>query len=134
MTAMYNDILIGDALTMLKTLPDASVDMCVTSPPYFQLRDYHVPGQLGQELSVDAWALNLRAVAREVNRVLAPYGTFWLNLGDAYSTHYRYGAPRKSLLLGPERVARLLIDDGWLLRNKVIWAKSNPLPTRSGIA
>src|SRR5581483_2261952 len=68
-------------------------------------------------------------VCRELHRVLAPYGSLWLNLGDAYSKHARFGAPNKSLLLGPERVARLLVADGWLLRNKVIWAKTNPLPS-----
>jgi DNA modification methylase len=66
---------------------------------------------------------------RECRRVLAPYGSLWLNLGDSYSVGNRYGAPRKSLLLGPERVARALIADGWLLRNKVVWVKSNPLPS-----
>ena len=71
----------------------------------------------------------LRDVARECQRVLAPHGSFWLNLGDSYSTHERFGAPRKSLLLGPERVARALVADGWLLRNKIVWAKTNPLPS-----
>jgi site-specific DNA-methyltransferase (adenine-specific) len=60
---------------------------------------------------------------------LAPHGSLWLNLGDAYSRHARFGAPAKSLLLGPERVARGLVADGWLLRNKVVWAKTNPLPS-----
>lgn len=122
-------ILIGDALAQLRGLADDSVDTIVTSPPYFNLRDYHVAGQLGQEAHVDQWVEAMRDVARECQRVLAPHGSLWLNLGDAYSTHARFGAPRKSLLLGPERVARALVADGWLLRNKVIWAKSNPLPS-----
>lgn len=124
-----NLILIGDALARLRELADSSVDTIVTSPPYFNLRDYHVAGQLGQEAHVEEWVNGLRDVARECQRVLAPHGSFWLNLGDSYSTHERFGAPRKSLLLGPERVARALIADGWLLRNKIIWAKSNPLPS-----
>lgn len=122
-------ILIGDALTRLRQLADESVDTIVTSPPYFNLRDYHVAGQLGQEGHVDEWVEGLRDVARECQRVLAPHGSLWLNLGDSYSTHEHFGAPRKSLLLGPERVARALIADGWLLRNKIVWAKTNPLPT-----
>ena len=124
-----NTILIGDALVRLRQLPDRSVDTIVTSPPYFNLRDYHVVGQLGQEAHVDEWVTGLRDVARECQRVLAPHGSLWLNLGDSYSTHERFGAPRKSLLLGPERVARALVADGWLLRNKIVWAKSNPLPS-----
>lgn len=122
-------VLVGDALTRLGQLAADSVDTIVTSPPYFQLRDYHVAGQLGQEAHVDQWVDGLREVARECMRVLAPHGSFWLNLGDSYSTHPRFGAARKSLLLGPERVARALVADGWLLRNVVIWAKSNPLPS-----
>lgn len=126
-----NAILIGDALTRLRELPDASIDCIITSPPYFGLRDYGVTGQLGQEVSVDEWVAKLRAVATELERVLQPWGSFWLNLGDAYSRHARYGAPPKSLLLCPERVARALVEDGWLLRNKVVWAKANPLPSPS---
>lgn len=129
MRAPRNAILTGDALQQLKRLPDASVDMIITSPPYFNLRDYGVAGQIGQEAHVNGWVEALRAIAAECRRVLAPHGSFWLNVGDAYSAHPRYGAPRKSLLLGPERLALALISDGWLLRNKVIWAKTNPLPS-----
>lgn len=124
-----NTILVGDALERLRPLPDGCVDTIVTSPPYFNLRDYHAVGQLGQEAHIEQWVAGLRAVACECQRVLAPHGSFWLNLGDSYSAGDRYGAPRKSLLLGPERVARALIADGWLLRNKVLWVKSNPLPS-----
>lgn len=126
-----NAVLIGDALTRLRELPAASVDCIITSPPYFQLRDYGVDGQLGQETHVDEWVANLRAVCREMHRVLAPHGSLWLNLGDAYSRHRRFGAAPKSLLLGPERLTRALVADGWLLRNKVVWAKTNPLPSPS---
>lgn len=127
-----NRLLIGDALARLRSLPDESVDCVVTSPPYFGLRDYGVAGQLGQESHIGAWVGNLRAVCRELQRVLSPHGSLWLNLGDAYSTHPRFGAPSKSLLLGPERVAQALVADGWLLRNKVVWAKPNPLPSPVG--
>ncbi len=124
-------VLIGDALERLRDLPNDSVDCVITSPPYFGLRDYGVTGQLGQEGHIDEWVANLRAVCRELHRVLAPYGSLWLNVGDAYSRHLRFGAAPKSLLLGPERLVRALVDDGWLLRNKVVWAKSNPLPSPS---
>src|SRR5690349_4580967 len=107
-----NAVLVGDALERLRELPDGSIDCVITSPPYFGLRDYGVAGQLGQEAHVDEWVADLRAVCRQIHRVLAPHGSLWLNLGDAYSRHVRFGAAPKSLLLGPERVARSLIADG----------------------
>ena len=70
----------------------------------------------------------LREVMRELARVLKPSGSVWLNVGDSYSRHLRYGAPPKSLLLGPERLALELLKDGWTIRNKVIWAKSQSMP------
>lgn len=130
MTAIpRKQILVGDALTRLRDLPAASVDSVVTSPPYFRLRDYGVDGQLGLEAHVDQWVAELRRLLRETARVLVPTGTVFLNLGDTYSTHPREGANRKSLLLAPERLALALIEDGWSLRNKVVWAKTNTLPT-----
>lgn len=124
-----NQVIVGDARQELQQLPDTSVDMVLTSPPYFLLRNYQVPGQLGLEADVDEWVENLRAVSRELHRVLLPTGSLWLNLGDTYATHPRQGAPRKSLLLGPERLALMLMTDGWALRNKIVWAKSNPMPS-----
>lgn len=78
-------ILIGDATAMLKTLPDASVHCCVTSPPYFGLRDYGVDGQIGLESSPEEFVARLVEVFREVRRVLHPTGTLWMNLGPSYS-------------------------------------------------
>ncbi|MGH3427868.1 MAG: DNA-methyltransferase, partial [Terriglobales bacterium] len=74
------------------------------------------------------WVNELRGVLREVARVLTPTGSVWLNLGDSYSTG-GWGAPAKSLLLGPERLALALIEDGWIVRNKIVWAKRNPMPS-----
>jgi DNA modification methylase len=124
-----NQVLVGDARDQLARLPDGHVDMVLTSPPYFRLRDYGVTGQLGLEQSVDNWVDNLQAVARHAHRVLIPTGTFWLNVGDTYSTNLSQGAGRKSLLLGPERLAVALVADGWLLRNRIAWAKPNPMPS-----
>lgn len=124
-----NTILVGDARQRLAELPAASIDCVITSPPYFRLRDYQVEGQIGLELSITAWVDELRLVLRGVARVLKPTGTVWLNLGDSYSRAPRYGAPAKSLLLGPERLALGLSEDGWLVRNQVVWAKTNTLPT-----
>jgi DNA modification methylase len=129
MSAPRNTILVGDALTRLRELPAASVDCAVTSPPYFQLRDYGASGQLGLEPTVAGWVANLRDVCREVARVLVPTGSLWLNLGDSFSRHPKYGAPVKGLLLAPERLLLALAQDGWLVRTKVIWAKTNPMPS-----
>lgn len=127
--APRNRVLVGDAAQRLAQLPAASVDMVLTSPPYFRLRDYGVAGQLGLERGVAEWVIALRGIARQVQRLLTPTGSFWLNVADSYSVHAREGAARKSLLLGPERLAVALLDDGWLLRNKIVWAKTNHIPS-----
>lgn len=80
-------VIVGDCIEGMKTLPDQSVHTCVTSPPYFGLRDYGVPGQIGLEDTPDAFVARLVDVFREVRRVLRDDGTLWLNLGDSYSTH-----------------------------------------------
>ena len=128
-TLPRNVILRGDARRVLSGLLAESVDCVVTSPPYFRLRDYGGrPAELGQEQQIDQWVENLRGVLWEVKRVLKPQGSVWLNVADGYSRHHRLGAPPKSLLLGPERLALGLSADGWIVRNKVVWAKPNPLP------
>lgn len=124
-----NQLFVGDAATTLRSLPDGCIDMVLTSPPYFRLRDYRVAGQLGTEQHVDDWVEPLQAVVRELRRVLTATGSLWLNLGDTYATHIRQGAEPKSLLLAPERLLLALVQDGWVLRNKVIWHKTNPLPS-----
>jgi site-specific DNA-methyltransferase (adenine-specific) len=129
MTGRRNQIAVGDVRTVLPTIPAASVDTVITSPPYWALRNYGVADQIGLEANVDGWVDELRAVLRDVARVLTPTGSLWLNLGDTYSHHERDGALPKSLLLGPERVAFAMVEDGWRIRSKVIWAKTNPMPT-----
>ena len=122
-------ILVGDAKTRLAELPDGSIDTIMTSPPYFRLRNYQTDGQIGLEDHIDQWVNELRDVFAQVRQVLAPHGSMWLNLGDSYSRSARHGAQAKSLLLGPERLLLGLEKDGWLVRNKVIWAKPNPMPS-----
>jgi DNA modification methylase len=125
-----NTVICGDALSTLHTLAGNSVDMVMTSPPYLLAREYRAgTGELGQEDHVDAWVENLRAVSAEIARVLVPTGSYWLNVGDLYSRHHRFGAPPKSLLLGPERLVRGLLADGWLVRNRIAWVKTTPLPS-----
>lgn len=142
----------GDALNALRTMPDTSVDCVVTSPPYYGLRDYGEPGQYGLESSPAAYVETMRAVFAEVRRVLAPDGTLWLNLGDSYATTQtgtrgsssaltnakivesqrgiglHSGLPQKNLLGIPWRVAFALQDDGWILRNAIVWDKPNAMP------
>ncbi len=123
-----NEILLGDALSQLRSLPTSSVDCIVTSPPYYGLRNYAADGQLGLEPSVHEWVSELVAIAAELARVLQPHGSMWLNLGDSYSRRVRHGAPPKGLLLAPERLLLQLSEQGWIVRNKVVWAKPNAMP------
>jgi DNA modification methylase len=136
----------GDAGTVLATMPAGSADCIVTSPPYWGKRDYGVPGQYGHEDTPAAYVTTLRDVFREARRVLADDGTCWLNLGDSYAasgggatgmhaylgdritTHRAAGLQAKNLLGLPWRVAFALQEDGWILRNAVIWHKPNAMP------
>ena len=124
-----NHILVGDVRQTLDQLPDDSVDIIVTSPPYFRLRDYQAAKQIGLENEVTQWVDELRLVMNGLKRVLKPTGSLWLNLGDTYSRSDGHGARPKSLLLAPERLALALVSDVWVLRNKIIWSKPNPMPT-----
>ena len=123
-----NQILRGDALTRLKELPERSIDCIVTSPPYFLLRDYGVDGQIGLESNVEEWVASLRPVFAELARVLKPGGGLWLNVADSFSRAATFGAPAKSLFLAPERLLMDLAAAGWIVRSKVIWAKTNTMP------
>jgi DNA modification methylase len=93
---MDDRIICGDALTELKALPDHSIDCCVTSPPYYGLRDYGVDGQIGLESSPEAYVARLVEVFREVKRVLKDEGTLWLNLGDSFASGGTGGCSPKS--------------------------------------
>lgn len=111
----------GDCRQILATLPDASVNCCVTSPPYFGLRDYGHDGQMGLEATPEAFIAGMVEVFREVRRVLRDDGTLWLNIGDSYG-------PGKNKLLMPARLALALQDDGWILRQDNVWFKKRPMP------
>src|SRR4051812_44457599 len=89
-------IIVGDALTVLRALPADSIQCCVTSPPYWGLRDYAVDNQIGAEPALADYINNLGAICEEVRRVLRPDGTFWLNIGDSYTSGGRtWRAPDK---------------------------------------
>lgn len=149
-------ILQGDCRLVLPTLPAASVDCVVTSPPYWALRDYGSAAQLGQESTPTAYVEALADIFDDVKRVLAPRGTVWLNLGDCYAyakggaqgrtgqaanrTRAKAGVrviPQSKLVEGlkakdlcgiPWRAALALQQRGWYLRSSIIWAKTNPTP------
>lgn len=114
-------IFLGDVRDVLPSLPAGIFHTCVTSPPYFGLRDYGHGGQIGLEPTPDEFVAALVGVFREVRRVLRDDGTVWLNLGDSYGKG-------KQLLGIPWRVAFALQADGWYLRQDIIWHKPNPMP------
>ena len=141
----------GDCLETLRRMPNGLVQTCVTSPPYFGLRDYGHAGQIGLEPTPDEFVAKLVTVFREVRRVLRDDGTLWVNIGDSYTsggrTHERdpdaknvtvgTGARRAALpdglkpkdLIGiPWMLAFALRADGWYLRQEIIWHKPNPMP------
>jgi DNA modification methylase len=146
---------LGDALQVLRGLPADSIHCCVTSPPYWGLRDYGADGQLGLEPTPEEYVAAMVAVFAEVRRVLRSDGTLWLNLGDSYNAYNgnaKQGGPvsltqsaerpklpaghgltaknlkPKDLVGIPWRVALALQGDGWTLRSDIIWAKANPMP------
>ena len=122
---------LGDALDVARRLPGGSVDCIATSPPYYCHRDYGCPGQYGLESTPAEYVATLRAVFAELFRVLADEGTLWLSLGDTYVRKRdaaRWGIPAKNMLGLPWRVAFALQDDGWVLRNAVIWHKTRLMP------
>lgn len=156
MTPHYRDdqitLYAGDALDCLRTLPAGSVDCIVTSPPYYGLRDYGEPGQYGLEATPAGYIEVMADVFGEARRVLADDGTMWVNIGDSYAGKANAGpsvgatrradraeviparvnttseVPYKSMLMIPERVAWALIEQGWTLRNRVVWHKPDAMP------
>ena len=125
-----NKIITGNAIEVLKELPDCTADCCITSPPYLGLRDYGVNGQIGLEKSVEAYINRLTDIFKEVRRVLKNDGTLWLNIGDSYvSSNSEYSnCKRKDLIGVPWLLAFALRNDGWYLRQDIIWEKPNAMP------
>lgn len=126
-------IFCGDAVEQLRILEPESVQTCVTSPPYFNLRDYGTPGQIGTESTPEEYVHRLTQVFREVRHVLRPNGTLWINIGDSYASSNRKngGLNRikpKDLIGIPWMLAFALRADGWYLRQDIIWHKPNCMP------
>lgn len=146
---------VGDALEVLAGLPDASVHSILTSPPFYGLRDYGHPGQIGLEETPDAWVAALVAVFGACRRVLRDDGSLWVEVGDSYASDSTYnttntlhdeagwrqdgdhrpnvqaralGLKAKDLILAPELLALALRADGWVLRGKYIWEKPDCMP------
>ena len=148
------ELIEGDCIAGMRTLDSQSAQTCITSPPYFGLRDYNVDGQIGLESTPAAFVEKLVAVFREVRRVLRDDGTLWVNIGDSYNAHPgqrkvtdtpgakqatsfgSLGAPSRSVdglkpkdIIGvPWMLAFALRADGWYLRQDIIWHKPNPMP------
>lgn len=117
---IVNQILCGDSRQVLPQLPADHFHTIVTSPPYFQQRDYRDAKQIGSEKSPQQYIEQLVEILRGCRRVLREDGTLWLNLGDKYH--------KKQLLGLPWRVALAMVDDGWQLRSDIIWHKPNAMP------
>lgn len=148
-------VLMGDAMEKLKEIPDESIQCCVTSPPYWGLRDYGVEGQIGQEKTPEEYVAKMVKVFGEVRRTLKEDGVMWLNIGDSYAgsggagnqfgqlerglEKYKQGGRPTEIGLKPKdlvgipwRVAFALQADGWWLRQDIIWSKGNPMPESVG--
>jgi DNA modification methylase len=125
---MLNQILLGDSRKVIESIPDKYVHTVITSPPYYGLRDYQMPNQIGLEETPQQYIHNLVELFGSVKRILKDNGTLWLNLGDSYSPSAQHGYKIKDLMGMPWRVALALQDDGWYLRQDIIWQKSNPMP------
>ncbi|TGM87934.1 DNA-methyltransferase [Leptospira licerasiae] len=155
---LQNKVIVGDALQVLQKIPSNTVHTVITSPPYFNLRDYGMKGQIGHENTLEEYVQKLVNVFREIRRVLREDGTVWINLGDSYNSSWKnrihsdswernkeFGkrvnepskltsAPRieslkrKNLLGVPWRVALALQEDGWILRQDIIWHKPSTKP------
>ena len=156
MTDFLNQCHFGDCIETMRGMPSGIVQTCVTSPPYFGLRDYGHDGQIGLEATPDEFIGKLVEVFREVRRVLSDDGTLWLNIGDSYSTGTKAGRQQssnpgvganrpeaqnsvarignpegcktKDLIGIPWMLAFALRSDGWYLRQEIIWHKPNPMP------
>lgn len=140
-------VIIGDALDVLREMESDSVNVCVTSPPYYGLRDYGIRGQIGLEQTPEEYIQKMVQVFQEVRRVLRPDGTLWVNIGDSYATasgeqpptntrnsrgHTKKKVPegykKKDLIGVPWMLAFALRADGWYLRQDIIWQKPNCMP------
>lgn len=147
-----NHVYEGESLEILKTFPDECIDMCITSPPYYGLRDYGVDGQLGLEESPEIYINRLCTIFDEVRRVLKDSGTCWVNISDSYgspaskninkgsnfhggkSQHrnvaFNFNSSQPKSLLGiPERFVLEMQNRGWIRRNTIIWHKPNCMPS-----
>lgn len=127
---MAYKMIVSDALSALCNMEDESVQSCITSPPYFNLRDYGVKDQIGKESTPSDYIGKLTAIFNQVFRVLKPDGTLWINIGDSYSrqTFVNENIKSKDLIGIPWMLAFALRDSGWYLRQDIIWNKPNAMP------
>ena len=123
---MNRQIFQGDVIEQLAKFPDSSIDVVISSPPYYSLRNYLVEGQLGLEPDFHDYLNKMQTIMDELKRVLKNTGTCWINLGDTYSTETQTAKSRIGI---PERFYINCIDGGWIARNHIIWTKNNCMPS-----
>ena len=119
-TLMIDNVICGDALTTLKTLPNSCIQSIITSPPYYKQRDYNIKNQIGQETVIDEYLNSLIEVFIECKRVLKDTGSLWINIGDKYINNE---------LLGIPWTLALQLKQSWILRSDIIWHKPNAMPS-----
>lgn len=115
------ELLQGDCLELMKKMPDKCIDLIITSPPYFNLRDYGMDGQIGQEEDVEDYINNLALVFNEAHRILKDEGSCFINIDDVYI--------KQSLACIPDKLKIKMCENGWLCRNEIIWHKPNAMPS-----
>lgn len=116
-------------MDILKTFPDKSINLCVTSPPYFNLRNYGTDGEIGSEESIEKYIDNLINIFNEVYRVLDNEGSCWVNIDDVYAKKNSDNVKRQSLMCIPDRFKIKMVENGWICRNEIIWKKPNAMPS-----
>ena len=121
-------LLQGDCLELMRKMPDKSIDMVITSPPYFGLRDYGNEKEIGKELTYKEYLQNLIAIFNEVYRILKDSGSCWININDVYAQNNKE-IKKQSLLCIPDRLKIAMVEAGYICRNEIIWHKPNAMPS-----
>jgi len=122
---------ISDSLSYLKTLPDSFAQTSISSPPYFNLRDYNIPNQIGMEDNPKEYIEKIVTIYKEIKRILRHDATCWINIGDKYSSHHTYNSLKikdKDLIGIPWELAKALREDQWYIRQMIPWIKPNAVP------